>query len=437
MFSPINASPLHRVSARGGIATPITKLEKDETGHLRPVFLPDGNHFLYSAYFAGQTSDVPVYMASLDSPERKFVVKADTANVGYASGHVLFMRETTLMAQRFDDRQLELEGEPFPVVEDVRSAMTPGFGVYSASDNGVLAYQTGSGGYNATRVRWVDRDGKELEQIGGPGDYVDLDLSPDGTFAAITSIEPGQRSPDIWIYDLSRRNSRTRLTSSPFTDLAPVWSQGAASDFIFFGSRSNGPNNGVYRQRFNGGAPELVHERAVPRSVSPDGRHLLFMAVTPGKSTDLFTLSLSGGGKAVPFADTVATEMFGQFSPSGNWIAYESNEQQRTEVFVAPFPPTGAKWLVSTAGGAFPRWRGDGKEIFFLTSGKLMTAPVAVTAAGIRIGEPQPLFDFRAGRTGYPYAVSKDGKRFLIASFDQATPEPISVVTNWMAMRGR
>jgi eukaryotic-like serine/threonine-protein kinase len=437
VFSPTNASPLHKVSEDSGIDAPFTKLEDNEVGHLRPVFLPDGKHFLYTAYFTGQTTDVPIYLASLDAPQRKLLLKGDTANVAYASGHVLFMRETTLMAQPFDEQQLELDGEPFPVVENVRSAMTPGFGVFSVSMNGVLAYQTGSGGYNATRVRWVDRTGKELEQVGGLGDYVDLDLSPDGKFAAITSLEPGQRSTDIWIYDLSQRNKRTRLTSNPFTDFAPVWSSSGTADFVYFGSRSTDPAaTGIYRQQFNGGAHELVRERGVPRSVSPDGKHLLFTQVTPGKGNDLFAFSLSGQGPVISFADTPASEAFGQFSPDGKWIAYETNEQQqRMEVFVAPFPPTGAKWLVSIAGGGFPRWRNDGKEIFFISSGKLMAAAVTPTAAGLRVSEPKSLFDFRSGRSGYPYAVSGDGKRFLITSFDQAMLEPISVVTNWLAMR--
>ena len=194
----------------------------------------------------------------------------------------------------------------------------------------------------------------------------------------------------------------------------------------------------MFRQRFNGGAQELVYDPGTPRSVSPDGGHVLFMQINAGTSNDLMVLPLSGERKPVPFAATTATESFGQFSPDGKWIAYETNEsQQQFEVFVAPFPPTGEKWLVSTNGGAFPRWRSDGKEIFFLSSGKLTAALLTLTPNGVRVGEPQPLFDLRTGRSGYPYAASADGKRFLITSFDQATSEPISVMMNWLEGRTR
>ncbi len=202
LFSPTNSAPIQRVSEEGGIPVPVTVLAENETGHVRPTFLPDGRHFLYSSYFAGQTADVSIYLASVDSPARKLLVKGDTANVAFASGHVLFVRETTLMAQRFDVERLALDGEPFPIVENVLTALNPGFGVFSASTNGVLVYQAGSGGYRASSLRWVDRSGKEIEEVSASGNFIDLDLSHDGKFAAVTSLERGQRSPDIWIYDL-------------------------------------------------------------------------------------------------------------------------------------------------------------------------------------------------------------------------------------------
>jgi hypothetical protein len=397
--------------------TAATSLAQGETGHLRPAFLPDGRHFLYATNGGGRAvPGVAIYLSSLDSTERKLIMRADTANVVYAQGYLLFMRGSTLMAQPFDLHKLELTGEAVPVGEEIRTLLTPGFGTFSASENGLLAFQSGEAG-NRSQFTWFDRSGKQLAMLGDPAAYYNVEFSPDRRQLA-TMIRNG-RLWDIWIYAVGR-SVRTRFTFGPTDHDEGIWSPDASH--IAFAKYQNGRSD-LYQKAVSGaGAEEALLEDdspKIPSSWSPDGRYLLYDRFSGATGWDMFVLPLFGDRKPFAFLQTQFNEFLGRFSPDGRWVAYSSNESGRSEIYVAPFPGPGGKWQVSTGGGAFPRWRGDGSEIFYLAlDNKLMAATVNGKGAGMQVGAVRPLFNshVQAARTSTnsSYDVSADGQRFLI-----------------------
>jgi len=434
VFAPTNTSALQKVSAAGGVPTAATSLAQGETSHTQPSFLPDGRHFLYRTGAAAPNPGLSIYLASLDSAERKLLLNTDSANVLYSQGHLLFLRETTLMAQPFDARRLELTGEAFPIAEQIQTtAGAPPYGFFSASQNGVLAYQTGTGAVG-TRLMWFDRTGKQTGALGDPAVYNDLGLSPDGKRASVNILEGG-RTRDIWLYDLAR-GLRTRFTFDRADESNSIWSPDG-SRIVF---RSNRKGHWVLYQKASSGAggEEVLLDdnlEKYPVSWSPDGRFILYRNLGPTTGNDLWVLPLSGNRKPIPLLTTEFNENFGQFSPDGRWVAYHSNESDRNEVYVAPFPGPGGKWQISTAGGTFARWRRDGAEIFYLaTDNRLMAAAVNGRGGSFEVGVVKPLFETRAGPAGYRYDVSADGQRFLINTLPgQTASAPITVILNWTA----
>jgi eukaryotic-like serine/threonine-protein kinase len=433
VFAPQANSPLQKVSASGGGPTSATVLGEGEIGHRRPYFLPDGRHFLYRAV-TSRPVEGPIYLASLDSAERKLLLNADSANVVYSQGHLLFLRGTTLMAQPFDARRLVLNGEAFPIVEEIlRSATSPPYGVFSASENGVLAYQTGTSatGY---QLMWFDRTGKQVGVLGDPAAYGDVVLSPDGKRVSVTIQDQVGKGMDVWLYDVAR-GLRTRFTFDPANALTSIWSPDGSR--IVFNSNRKGHLDLYQKASSGAGTEEVLLEDNLskyPVSWSPDGRFILY--VTTGGPTDkLFVLPLAGDRKPLPFLQTQFNENFGQFSPDGLWVAYVSGEPGRNEVYVAPFPGPGGKWQISTAGGIRPRWRRDGAEIFYLApEDKLMAAAVNGKGSSFEVGAVKPLFQTRAAATRFSYDVSADGQRFLINTTpEQTTSAPITIVLNWTA----
>jgi len=437
VFAPTNASGLQRVSASGGVPTAVTTLGEGETGHFQPSFLPDGGHFLYRASTPATLSGgLPIYLASLDSSERKLLLNADATNVVYSQGHLLFLRETTLMAQPFDAQRLELTGEPFPIAEQIQTlGNAPPYGVFSASENGVLAYQTGAGAVNSQLV-WLDRTGKQIGVLGDPAAYADIELSPDGRQASVSLPDQAGRARDIWLYDVAR-GLKTRLTFDPADELTLIWSPDGSR--VVFNSRRKGQMD-LYQKAADGSGTEEVlledNRQKYPVSWSADGRFILYISAGGPTGNDLFVLPLSGDRKPIPFLNTQFNEARGQFSPDGRWIAYGSNESGGDEVYVAPFPGPGGKRQVSTAGGGSPRWRRDGSEIFYLApDNKLMAAAVNGRGTSFEVGVVKPLFDARPTTGGrFSYAVTADGQQFLVNTVtEQAASAPITVVVNWAA----
>jgi Tol biopolymer transport system component len=450
VFTPSTRDPLFRVSAAGGAAAPLTAFDtsKREFSHRLPFFLPDARHFLYLAFAVqsvGQKDPDAIYAGSLDSKGRTLVerVRSNAVYVprmaGSADGHLLFVRDRSLLAQAFDTKNLRFEGDAVPVAGAITSLANYGFAVFTASENGLLAYQSG-GGSSLSKLTWFDRGGKELETVGEPADYGHPRLSHDNRKIAVDMVDPSTGLTDVWVIDVSRRTS-TRLTFGPMNNSQPIWSPDDVR--VVFGSNRTGmPNLFVKSSTGTGNdEPFLVDETGAkqPSDWSADGRFVAFHALAiPGKTSwDVWTFSVSDTKPAV-FVSTTAAEIQGNFSPDGRWLAYVSDESGKQEVYVQPFPSSGGKWQISTAGGREPVWSRDSKEIFYVTpdpSNKLMAVDVK-TSPGFEAGAPRVLFEthLKSGPGGRRFDVSADGKRFLLnVPVGEFKSYPITLVQYWAA----
>ena len=432
VFAPGATGPLMRVSSGGGDPVAVTTLDQSrkEVSHRQPVFLPDGRHFLYLA----QTPNA-VYAGSVDGKEKKFLLNADSSALYTEPGYLLFVRQGSLMAQPFDPYKLALSGDPFVIAEQVDINTFIGRATFSVSDNGVLTYR--SGGASRTQIAWFDRAGKQLGTAGSVADYQGIDLSPDGERIAVHRHE-GQGG-NLWMMEW-KRDIVTRFTFDPVHDVSPIWSPDGTR--IAFASSRSGAND-LFQKVSTGAGSDAVllksEDTKRPTQWSPDGRFLIYeQGNAPAR--DLWVLPLSGG-KPFPFLNTPFDEARGQLSPDGRWMAYTSNESGSYQVYVQPFPATGGKWQISNSGGSHPRWRSNGKELFYLTGdGTLMAVDIQAGASTLERSAPKPLFRLRLTAAGgpaglwHPYSVTADGQRILaITSLDDRTAAPITVVLNWMA----
>ena len=451
LFTPRERSPVYRVSAAGGTPEPATTLDAaaGDVQHWFPFFLPDGRHFLYFAVGSkarGVADPRAVYLGSLNPDEPARLLIEGGSNAKYANGHLIYLRDGTLMAQPFDPERLQLQGEAAPLAERVHVAglITTGVaGAFTVSDNGVLAYQTGS--TVLSQLAWLDREGRPAGTIGEPADYTDLALSPDGRRAAVSVMDAGTGTRDIWLFDVDR-GLRQRITFDPGDDIAPAWSAPRA-DRLFFSSRRQG-NTHLYERRLGGADDDaLLFEDSLGKyasSVSPDGR---FLAYVGGggiiRRSDVWVLPLAGDRRAFPVLQSPFVESQPQFSPDGQWLAYMTNESGRPEVYVRPFSRDGDRVQVSAAGGGWPRWRRDGKEILYLALDSAVVAvPVVRRGSRLEVGAGQPLFTMRtrpqARLDSYNYDVSPDGRRFLVNTFvEQPTSAAIDLVINWPSSLNR
>ncbi len=435
VFSPAVADGLYRVADAGGPATRITTLDtaKFQTSHCWPFFLPDGKHFIYLTRNS-QRQNSAIYTGSIDSKESKLVVNSD-AGAAYAEpGYLFFVRERSLMAQPFDADKMKLTGDPVPVVEQIGYSATTARALFSVSNTGVLAYR-GNIPLNG-QLTWYDQSGKQLEKVGTVGDFLGFSLSPDQKRVVVSRLDPETGSYDLWMIELGRGTS-SRFTFDQTNETFPVWSPDGSR--IAFGSNKFGPTD-LFQKSSNGaGSDELLFKSTnlkAPNDWSPDGRTILYNEFDPKTNSDLWVLPLGGDPKPSPVMQTPFGETNGRFSPDGKWIAYESNESGPGQIYVQGFP-TGGKTQVSTLGGFQPRWRGDGKELFYIgPDKKLMAVEIKVDANGIQAGAPRSLFDLRIGNLpGSPYYdVTHDGQRFLISVVgEETTPTPMTVVLNWTA----
>ena len=440
---------LFRVLQSGGVAAQFTTTDVSlgEIGHQQPWFLPDGRHFFYVTR-TSRLEDAAIYLATLDSKERKRLVGASQTAAyapppaGSGNGHLLFLRDSTLMAQALDGKSFELAGEAFPVAEQVGSFLSSGF--FSVSANSLLSYRSGSSGINS-QLTWFDRGGKSLGSLGKPADYFGgLALSPDGKRVAVGEMDQTGKT-DIWL--LEHRGVHTRFTFDA-RSMSPAWSPGGTR-LVFYSNQ--GESGYIYQKNSSGsGNEELLSKSGIPNDWSPDGRYLLYSVFGPTTKADLWVLpDLAGppeSHKPVPYLRTPFDERQGQFSPDGHWIAYTSDESGpgQYQIYVQSFPAGAGKFQVSTgAGGTEPRWRRDGKEIFYLAAdGKLMAVETQTTPE-FEAAAPKTLFDplIRRGRAPpwvfFSYDVTADGKRFLVNSVstvpESSASAPITVVVNWLA----
>ncbi len=440
VFTPTTRDPVYRVSSSGGTATPVTQLDasRREVGHRWPFFLPDGRHFLYLGFTgtAGtESSKNGIYVGSLDSKKSELLLQANSSMAYTPPGYLLFWRENTLMAQPFNAKRRQLAGQAFPVAEHVQYVTGYANAVFSVSENGLLTYQGGTG-VGLSQLTWFDRSGHQLEALGTPADYNSPRLSHDGLRVAVDIVEAQTSNPDIWLYDLSRR-TQSRFTFDPAQDVRAVWSPDDSR--IVFCSYRTGPGDLYQKVTTGTGREELLLTSVAvkqPTDWSADGRSIAFQSFDPKTKTglELWILSVQDR-KVTPFLRTEFSEGGGQFSPDGRWMAYVSNESGRNEVYVQSFPGPGGKWQVSTAGGSDPRWRRDGKELFYVAPGnKLMSAEVKAGAT-FEAGVPRLLFASPMKSTlGTHYDVSSDGQRFLInLAVGEESSRPITLIQNWTA----
>jgi Tol biopolymer transport system component len=439
LFTPDARGPVFRVGANGGKVAPATVYGPNDATHRYPRFLPDGKHFLYLVRHsgAGPGEEPAVMVGLLGSKESKIAVSV-ASNAVYASGHLLYVREGALVAQPFDLGALEVRGDPVTIAPDVLMDERFSRGVFSASDNGVLVYQTGK--WSAvTALRWFDRSGKILGTVGEPAQFFnggDPEISPDGTRATAAIVDLRGGASDIWMIDLAT-GTRSRFTTGPGDKFATAWSRdGNRIAYNISNPTRSGYDIVVRPSSGSGGVEKLISDPAqyeYPCSFSPDGTVLLYQSRKSGRD-DLWALSLAADRTARPVATTPALEYLGQFSPDGRYVAYMSDESGRFEIYVVPFPGPGGRWQVSQNGGVEPRWKEDGRELFFFaTDNRLMAAQVKTDRGGFEVGAIVPLFQSRTMGTGFRYDVANDGNRFLITTGLQQPTSPITLVTNWTA----
>jgi Tol biopolymer transport system component len=423
---------LARVPAAGGTPTSVTDPAQGLVHHL-PFFLPDGRHFLYRSAGGPAWLDSQIYVGSLDSNDRRFLVR-DTAQAVFSQGHILYTRDGMLMAQPFDERRFELSGQAVPVAEQV---LTGGGGasVFSVAPTGVLAYQQGPV-QRGLRLTWVDRAGRRVAEL-DQGLYADLQLSSDGKRVAVSLAGDDAGARHIWIFE---RGLKTRFTSNGASENGAIWSPDDQR-IIFSRTRADGGRDLIVKASTNVGDEQVLLADGAENSAaswSPDGQFVLFGRIGRETGQDLWVLPLGGDRKPRPFAASEAGEADGRFAPDGRWVAYRSGETGRPEIFIAPFPGPGKKTRVSGEGGANPKWRRDGRELFYLSGDTIMAVDVDLRGTEPVVRTPHALFRVSMAQAGVQswYDVTPDGQQFLINAIrDTAGPIPFTVVSNWLAAR--
>jgi Tol biopolymer transport system component len=421
------ADGLRQVNASGGVATPVMPPDTSVSVGW-PTFLPDGKHYFYLKGHNDGTNRIMV--AKLGEGKGR-PLEISGSRVEYSpDGYVLFVRERTLLAQRFDSGSLKVEGDPFPIAEDV-PASSFGLANFSLSDNGILVYR--SVNVTLSRLVWLDRTGREIGEVAPAADYRAPALSPDGTRIALRRRDPGSGNLDLWVMEPGR-GTTTRFTFDPGDDGNPVWSPDG-SRILWTSFR--GGQNGLFVKSASGLGQDEFVARTGPNSAaldwSADGSSVLFMDTDPRTGVDLYSVSMTGPHTPQVILKTDFNEQRAAFSPDGKWIAYQSDEAGRNEIYVSSFGGAAGKWQVSTSGGTDPCWSWDGRELFYLTTDQRLMSVAISPGATFSPSTPQVLFPVRveAGRRRNVFCPSPDGKRFLFLVSVGETSTPMTVVVNW------
>jgi serine/threonine protein kinase len=445
VVAPTPSSGLFLVSESGGELQPLTTLDEagGEATHRWPQFLPDGKSVLFTV--AASSTDYQsawLEIVNIETRQRTVVHHGGFYGRYVDPGHILYVSDRTLFALPFDLRKMAPTGPQLPVLEDVAGNLVEGGAQYDVSRGGiVLAYLEGAWETEPYAVVSVDRTGRTESLIPEPGVYGGPQLSPSGDRLALSVLR--EDNWDVWVHDLEREVA-TRLTFSEGYDADPVWSPDGR--WIAFASDEQGGTT-VYRKRSDGSGQveavagaEGLASPSFPLDWSPDGQKLL---VQSGAAGDLWVVTIDGSEAPAPFQATSFGEYNGVFSPDGRWIAYESNESGRTEVYVQAYPPGGGKWQISDGGGGQPRWSGDGRELFFRTDRGIMVAAITGTKDSFRADKARLLFEgiFLGGTDGlalpgvsfHDYDVSKDGKHFVMfpGELRGAGLSSVNLVTGW------
>ena len=436
---------LLRISATGGEVTQVTTYDKSrqEFPHCYPRWLPDGRHFLYS--ISSELKEMRgLYVGSLDGAVKRRLLDAGPV-IAYmpavpgdpadGDGWLVFVRDGTLLAQRFDARRLAFTGDPFSLSDKVGSDLFfTNFSTFTVSDNGVLVFDP-SPNRQRRQYLFVDRSGRPTKSLDVVAGIFQFWLSPDEKRFIADCVDPQIGTYDLWMYDVADAHA-ARFTFDPQHDYNPVWSPDGSR--IVWASNQDA----LYQKAANlaGDKTLLLKSDSTkfPTDWSQDGRFIIYSQIDPKTKSDVWFLPASGSGEVKPFPvlQTDANESAGTLSLDGRWLAYSSDVSGRLEVYVQGYPGGGGKRQISTGGGDIPRWRRDGRELFYYTGdGKLMAAPVK-SGENFETGAAVSLFEFRAGtvQSFAPYAVTADGQRFLINAVVETAPSaPLTVVVNWAA----
>ena len=438
LFGVNDGGVIRRVPASGGTPQPVRKLDEalKDTSQRWPQFLPDGKHFLF---FAGASGGAAVYAGSLDGSEPKLLLHNDSNAVYAAPGYLLFIREGTLMAQHFDPGSLRLSGDAAPVAEHAAILTTVSQGILTAAGKGMLAYETGENLGDVGRLLWRDRSGKEVRETDASSGltYLDPAISPDGRKLAAVVLPKGAQSvnrPNIWVFDLAR-GIKTRITFSSAGDRAPAWTPDGKS--IVFSSNRGGLTH-LYEKASDGTGvtTPLVADDAEESfpSFSSDGRYLLFLRRKdqPGARSEIWAMPMGGDRKPLPVIQSQFDLFEAVLSPNGKWLVYMSRESGRPEIYIVPFLHGSGRQEVSAAGGLRPRWRADGRELFYVSSDGLMSVEIAEQGSRLIVGKVQELFKAELGPF---FDVTPDGKEFIMLGAEvQQAEAPLTLVTNWPAL---
>jgi Tol biopolymer transport system component len=455
VFGSQSAGGLYRTPDEpGGRPTQLTSIDaaRGELAHLMPQFLPDGNHFLYVVK-ASKVETSGLYAAALDSKQTKRILEVLGKAEFVPPDHLLLMRGGALFHQSFSPDKLELSGEATRIVENVPINEASGTAGFSVAPN-VLVHGYGQVMIENSDLGWYDRTGKLLMHV-GTASYMGIDLWKDKRLAAHYH-NAATGGGDIWITTNLERETPTRFTFDASEDSSsPIWSPDGTS--VAFSAVRNG-RFGLYRKASSGvGREERLFESetpTAPMSWSPDGTSLVFVNYDPKTQADLWILPLFGDRKPIVYLKSPVSEAQAQISPDGHWIAYSQGVSFATRnIWIESYPNPGTKWQVSTNGGTAPRWRADGKELFYaaadrVASGRaLWSVAVESNGPGLTFGSAKYLFDSRSPPVAHAtwgsmdyffYAVSPDGQKILIPrsrsttdSADQPQSLTVTVVLNW------
>ncbi len=415
---------LFQISASGGTPLRVPILEKDQAAYRWPSFLPDGKHVLVTS----ADGSGGIFAVSLATGQVQLLLPGESGAAQYAEpGYLMFLRGGVLLAQPFDASSLRTTGSPKTIAESVSSANG-----FSVSGNGMLLYEEAS----QAQLTWMDPEGKKLSTVGDPGYLSSPYLSPDGRYAMVTVLAPGQKNQKLWLYDLNQG------TAGPFTfgdgdDLYPAWSPDSRQ--VAFCSTRGGSQEDIYVKPVGGGSGEQLllsdEGNKEPDRWSADGRYILFdYTGKKTKATDVWALPTFGDRKPFPVAQSPGVDYYGTLSPDGKWVAYESDESGRGEVYVVPFPGPGGKWQVSTAGGIQPFWP-PGKELYYSNvDSRLVAVEFSTQGSNFTVGKSRPLLGGRSLASTNGMDVNRNDKRWLIAMpVGEPNASPLILTTNWTA----
>jgi eukaryotic-like serine/threonine-protein kinase len=427
---------LSRVSDHGGGATRVTSLDQSraEQTHMWPVFLPDGQRYLYLARTANR-DNTAIYQGALDSKEAHRIIVSES-NVALAGQYLISLSNDALVAYRFDPDRAQVVGEPITVADNISmDAPLRSGAAFAAGGNVVLAFRNASPN---SRLIWFDRSGKRVDEIQAVGDYHHPSLSVDEKRVAIEKTDPSTGRHTVWILDLAR-GVTSRLVSDALGAHVPVWSPDGSR--VVFNSNRLGGSDLFWIKTDGTIGDELLFRSKDGDGLqvtdwSRDGRLLIYQSIRRGQA-DLWILPARPGAEPRPFLETPASERQGVFSPDMQWIAYTSDETGAHEVYLRRLADGAGKWQISTHGGGQPAWRRDGKELFYLSpDGQLMASDVIVRGPALTTGVPHALFS--TGLTASfidrrnQFVVTRDGQKFLVnISAEDENPSPITVVLNW------